>query len=200
MNTPAYGLPEILGLRPEHRLLDVGCGTGAIIRLLQKRVAFRCPPVGVDASRVMLRVGRRTLLRDPGEERPALLRGSAARLPFPPNTFDVVLSAHTVKYLSDEGLYAFLGEARRVLKPGGVLMLWEFQPRSSQLLNRLNRRVLTLGGAKRARLRTTWQLTSAASDCGFGRVQILRFGPFLWPPIPRLGMLIWKAEGDTRSP
>src|SRR5438105_4470610 len=54
INTPAYRLEMNLGIRPEHRLLDVGCGRGSLLQLLAARIAFARPPVGVDLSREML--------------------------------------------------------------------------------------------------------------------------------------------------
>src|SRR5436190_22825903 len=56
-NTPIYLLPKHVHLRPKHRVLEVGCGTGANLRFLATRVRFRTPPVGLDLSRAALAAG-----------------------------------------------------------------------------------------------------------------------------------------------
>lgn len=105
-------------VRPAEELLDVGCGTGAMMRALSERV----PGVvltGVDPSRPMLDVARR---RHPGAG--DLREGRAEHLPFPDNRFDVVTSVSVLHYLRQP--HAALREMARVLKPGGRLVLTDW--------------------------------------------------------------------------
>jgi SAM-dependent methyltransferase len=193
VNTPLYLLPAQINLQPRHRVLEVGCAHGAGLRFLTARFPFRQPPVGVDASLEALRRGARTW----STARVPLVAATASRLPFAPESFDLVLAGHTVRHLSDEGLLRFLFEAERVLRPGGLLALWEFAPTASPTLNRLNARLLdALGGA--GRLRGFGRLAYFASEAGYVVIERPVLRPFLFPPIPRTGLLAKKASPDSK--
>lgn len=191
VNTPVFSLPRELGLQPHHRLLDLGCGQGSIARILASLVSFRVPPVGVDVSSTMLRLGWRSLQMGWWPAVP-LVQGAATALPFPDEKFDVVVSAHMVKHLSDESLYRCFGEVLRVLRPGGVFVFWEFTRAGSPFVDRVNRKILTLE-VKTARLRTFRQLALAGLKVGFYQVFSLGLRPFPLPPIPRVSVLMRKS-------
>jgi SAM-dependent methyltransferase len=95
--------------RPHARILDVGCGTGANLRLLAPHGAV----FGLDLNERGL-----TLARDAG--RP-LLRADSARLPFPDRTFDVVTSFDMMQCIPADR--EAMREMARVLKPGGAAIL-----------------------------------------------------------------------------
>lgn len=102
-----------------HRILDVGCGTGA----LAVAAAARWPDVEVDATDVsagMLAVAARTLAAagEPGS-RVRLVQAPADRLPFPDGTFDVATSAFVLQLVPSRP--RALREIRRILRPGGRL-------------------------------------------------------------------------------
>jgi ubiquinone/menaquinone biosynthesis C-methylase UbiE len=190
VNTPAFKLHEELQIRPTQRVLDVGCGRGALLQTLAARVPFTRPPVGVDISAAMLRFGAEDLSRSPHDI--ALLRASGTALPLSDGVFDVVICGHLVKHLTDDALLALLREIHRVLTPGGIALLWEFAPTRSRRLNALNRAVLTPGvGAYELRDYAT--LNAYALEAGFEWVGNARLRPFLFPPIPRVSLLLGKA-------
>jgi ubiquinone/menaquinone biosynthesis C-methylase UbiE len=191
VNTAAFRLPEELRIRRQHRVLDLGCGRGSLLRLLASRVSFKVMPVGLDASRQMLTLARKTI-RDTGEAPVHLALGLASEVPFATGTFDLVICAHLFKYLSDAELCRSLHEIRRVLKPGGLCIAWEFAPTGSRLLDRFNRRVLSRGSIP-LRLRTYRQLQRLAWECEFDWVDNVCLRPFLLPPIPRVSILLGKA-------
>ena len=190
VNTPAFRLHTELQLRPEQRVLDVGCGRGALLQTLTARVPFDKPPVGVDFSRFMTERGAEDLKGSP--HRVSLIRGSGTALPFRDGSFDVVLCGHVVKHLDDASLPVLLTEVRRVLTPGGIALLWEFAPTSSPRLNALNRAVLTRG-VREFTLRNYATLSAFALQAGFEWVGNARLRPFLFPPIPRVSLLLGKA-------
>lgn len=106
---------------PGLRILDLGCGPGTLAR----RIAERAPAavvVGVDPDPVMLARARAVL-----GPRVPLLRASATALPFA-GAFDVCTASLVFHHLrpADKGLA--LGEARRVLRPGGRLVLADWGP------------------------------------------------------------------------
>ena len=124
------------------RLLDVGCGTGLLLARLVGRSPFR-ELTGVDLSPGMVAQARRRL---PGSVR--LLAGDAGALPFPPGSFDVVVSASSFHYWPAPA--RGLEEARRVLRPGGHLILTDWC--DDYLACRICDRVLRLVNPSHARI------------------------------------------------
>jgi ubiquinone/menaquinone biosynthesis C-methylase UbiE len=109
-------------LSPGDRVLDLGCGTGALARRLARR---GCRVTGVDASAAMLARARQQV-RAAGLEALVTLRElGVAELDraFEDAAFEAVTATLLFSELSaDEGAYA-LAQARRVLVPGGRLLV-----------------------------------------------------------------------------
>jgi len=94
------------------RALDAGCGTGGNLRVLQGR--YRA--IGIDLSPIALKIAR-TKTAAP------LARASVLDLPFGAESFDLVLSADVIYHRDVTDDVAALRELRRVLKPGGTLLV-----------------------------------------------------------------------------
>jgi demethylmenaquinone methyltransferase/2-methoxy-6-polyprenyl-1,4-benzoquinol methylase len=109
-------------VRPGYRCLDIAGGTGDISRLL----ASDAGPSGqvwlTDINGSMLGVGRDRML-DEGMMLP-VAQCDAEKLPFPDAYFDLVTVAFGLRNMTHKDIA--LGEMRRVLKPGGKLMVLEF--------------------------------------------------------------------------
>ncbi|MEX0785204.1 MAG: hypothetical protein WD939_01065, partial [Dehalococcoidia bacterium] len=86
---------------------------------------------------------------------------------------------------------------RRVLKPGGLFVAWEFAPTRSALLDRWNRWVLG-HEVPFVRLRGYRELRRRAYDCGYDWVEPARLRPFLLPPIPRVSLIMGRAPAGWR--
>jgi SAM-dependent methyltransferase len=183
-NTPVFRLHETLALRPEHRLLDVGCGRGSLLQIIGERVRFETPPVGIDLSREML---RRAV-----DGKIDLAQAAATALPFADASFDVATCSHVVKHLGDDDLLRFFSELHRVLKPGGRALIWEFAPTRSRRLNDWNQWVITCG-VHTSRLRGQTSLAALGIHAGFSTVETAGLRPFLYPPIPRVSLIFGKA-------
>lgn len=182
-NTPAFKLHEELQLNPDNRVLDIGCGRGTLLQLLQSRVAFRRPPVGIDTSRTLLALG---------DDRSTRLLASPTHLPLADETFDVVTCAYVTQHLNNDGLLALLREIRRVLTQGGIALLWDFAPTRSRTLNAFHHRVLNACGLE-ATTRNYTTLSAYALEAGFEWVSNAHLRPFLFPPIPRVSIIVGKA-------
>jgi demethylmenaquinone methyltransferase/2-methoxy-6-polyprenyl-1,4-benzoquinol methylase len=103
------------GLGEGMRMLDVAVGTGLVAREALALVGPTGRVVGVDPSAGML-----AQLDGPGL---MLARGRAETLPFAPRSFDFLCMGYALRHLSD--LSAVFAEFRRVLRPGGRLLVLE---------------------------------------------------------------------------
>ena len=110
----ARWLLDELPVAQARRVLDVGCGVGALLPHLDK-AAPRAMIVGLDRTEAMVALGPRDF---------PLLVGDAAELPFPDGSFDAVVMAFMLFHLPRPT--AGLVEAWRVLRPGGSvgLLTW----------------------------------------------------------------------------
>jgi demethylmenaquinone methyltransferase / 2-methoxy-6-polyprenyl-1,4-benzoquinol methylase len=104
------------GLRPGMHVLDVGTGTGLLAREILHVLGSSGCVVGLDPSWNMMAAGRRTLNL-------GFVQGLGERLPFPDTRFDFVTMGYALRHVPD--LDQAFKEYRRVLKPGGRLLLLE---------------------------------------------------------------------------
>lgn len=112
-----YERPAMLNLAGDvsgHRILDVGCGSGPLTAALRDRGAV---VTGFDASAAMVDLARQRL----GEDADVHVADLAGPLPFADAEFDDVIASLVLHYLED--WTGPLAELRRVLKPGGRLMV-----------------------------------------------------------------------------
>lgn len=115
---------RVLGLAPGQRVLDVAAGTAVSTVALARSGAW-C--VAADLSLGMLR-------RDPGRTVPKVA-ADALRLPFADGVFDAVTVSFGLRNMGDT--VAALAELRRVVRPGGRLVVCEFSTPPFRPLRRL---------------------------------------------------------------
>ncbi len=109
-------------LRPGSRVLDLGCGTGALAVQLARK---DCQVTGVDISLPMLARAARRVRQAGLEERVTLRQLGAVNLDtaFEDGVFEAVVSTLVFSELSDDEITYTLAECRRVLKSGGQLLI-----------------------------------------------------------------------------
>lgn len=104
-------------LCPGDRVLDVGCGSGRLVPLICEAVGPRGSLVELDFAPGMVNIAR-----DKAENgRVKFIVGDAHGLPFPDGDFDKVIALALLPHLDDRS--TALKEFRRVLKPGGLLVI-----------------------------------------------------------------------------
>lgn len=113
------------GLRPEMRVLDVGCGLGGTARHLASAAGVEV--IGLDSCRAYVRLAQLLTRRAGGEPRVRFECGHAESTPFATASFDCAWLQHVLPNIIDKArLFASL---RRILVGGGVLALHEIVAR-----------------------------------------------------------------------
>ncbi|MQG73535.1 MAG: ubiquinone/menaquinone biosynthesis methyltransferase [SAR202 cluster bacterium] len=111
--------------------LDVGCGTADFALALSRyRVKHT---VGLDIARPMLDVGQEKLTRQNMRDSIDLVVGDASRLPFPDASFDITVTAFTLRNVPDVELA--LSEMLRVTRPGGRMVSLDIVKRNPGILD-----------------------------------------------------------------
>jgi ubiquinone/menaquinone biosynthesis C-methylase UbiE len=134
------------------RVLDVGCGTGLLLRQLARRLPETVSLTGIDAAAGMISEAR----AKSDDPRLTFVLGAAEHLPFDDASFDLVISTTSFDHWADQR--AGLAECHRVLASRGVFLLADLC--SSWLLP-------TLVGSRRDRARTPLRATRLMAAAGF---------------------------------
>ena len=123
-------LVEKLALEPHHCVLDVGCGIGGAVRYIAHEIG--CRATGIDITPDFVQAAR-TLSEAVGlHDRTDFDIGSAVAMPYDAGSFDAVVTIHAAMNIADrKSLYR---EMARVLKPGGVLALYDVMRREEGVL------------------------------------------------------------------
>lgn len=116
------GLKQLVAIKPT-TLLDVATGT-ADVAILASSMLNPEKIIGIDISDGMLEIGRQKIKKLSLENKIELFNGDSEAIKFEDNSFDAVTVSFGVRNFQD--LEKGLSEIKRVLKPGGKLMVLEF--------------------------------------------------------------------------
>lgn len=105
-------LKRLLNFQPSDVVLDNGCGTAKFAAWNAKQVGMM---VGSDPA---------TLFADAAVERVALVKADARIMPFADNSFDKAFSIDVLEHFPREVIADYLRETKRVLRPGGRLLIF----------------------------------------------------------------------------
>jgi len=149
---------EALAVEPGQRVLEVGFGGGATLAALIREKG--CGYVGgLDASPEMVRSAERRFAPWIAEGRMAVRQGSVDEIPWPDGEFDRALSVNSLFYWPDPA--RGVREIRRVLRPGGVLVLGL---RDKAALDKIGAGPLGYWSP------TEEEITTLLAESGFGRL------------------------------
>jgi ubiquinone/menaquinone biosynthesis C-methylase UbiE len=151
-------LVALSGARLGDRVLDVGCGTGYLSRRAAHAVGPTGRVVGVDPSEPVIAYARSV---SPAHCDFHVAGGEA--VPEPGGSFDVVVSSLAIHHIPPPVRPTVMREMRRVLRPGGRLLVADFRPPR----NRVVRQVVGLLGGHAMQHNPVEELTGLVADAGF---------------------------------
>jgi len=125
---PPDKLIERSGIKQSMRVLEVGCGSGAFVTFVARAVGKTGKVYALDIQPEMLKQLEAKLKKSENRDikNIELILGSAYRLPFGDNSLDMMYMVTVLQEIPDKK--KALKEARRVLKPEGILAVTEFLP------------------------------------------------------------------------
>lgn len=147
-----------LDLRGDERILDMGCGRGAVLILAAKRLTTG-RAVGVDVWRSFDQSGnsqdatQRNALAEGVADRVELHTADMTALPFPDESFDFIVSSYAIHNIPRTTREKAIDEAVRVLRPGGRLLITDVRATRSH-----ERRLRELGMSDVTRRAMGWHM------------------------------------------
>jgi ubiquinone/menaquinone biosynthesis C-methylase UbiE len=192
-HTTALRWVQNLDLRPNARILEVGCGAG-LLTVALARNGYMVD--ALDSTDAMLQMTQNRAAHQCLQHRVQTHAGDVHALPFPDHTFDLVIALGVIPWLHSEQLA--LREMRRVLNGGGYLLVTaDNNARLDRLLDPLSSPLLAplrLAAKYCLRLCRLWsppsgfqakrhypsEIDRSIDACGFGHVKscTVGFGPF----------------------
>ncbi|MGH7467012.1 MAG: class I SAM-dependent methyltransferase [Longimicrobiales bacterium] len=166
-------IANVLSLLPDVQsrvLLDLGCGMGTFTLEAARRGARA---IGLDMMPAALRAATRVAAQEQvAGARFAL--GDVAALPARSQSADVILAADLTEHLDDQTFRAMLRETKRVLKPGGYLVI--YTPESTHVFERLRHAGVMAPDPSHIGVRSGRELAAEVQRAGF-TVERLRYLP-----------------------
>ncbi|NOT58457.1 MAG: methyltransferase domain-containing protein [Deltaproteobacteria bacterium] len=155
------------GLKPGHRVLDLGCGTGSLTIML-KRACPTATVVGLDGDPAVLAIARAKIAA--ADVHVELQEGLAFAPPFAPASFDRVVSSLVFHHLTTEDKRRSLARVRELLRPGGELHITDWGQAQNPLMRLAFLSVQALDGFRTTTDNVRGRLISFMQEAGFTEV------------------------------
>jgi ubiquinone/menaquinone biosynthesis C-methylase UbiE len=130
----------------EGKILDVGCGFGAMCLVLAREIP-RCEVVGVDLSIPMLHYAKNSLSCESIKNRVKFEKADVEKMPFEDDSFDVAFNINIVHWVGAP--ISMLNEIERILKPEGHLFVKDLRKSWLGIFGKEINNALTLSQAKK---------------------------------------------------
>lgn len=108
---------------PKARVLELGCGTGAVLRSLARRGDFTGTAVGVDQCRPFIDIASALAQTEGVADQLAFQIGDAHKLDFPAESFDIVIAHTLISHVTAPIIV--LSEMARVVRRGGIVVVFD---------------------------------------------------------------------------
>jgi SAM-dependent methyltransferase len=165
---------ECLDIKEGDHVLDVGCGIGLQAQSMAKLVGAGGSIVGTDLSNMMIEIARgRTASSNLPVE---FFTADAAAQPFPDQSFDCVRTERVLMYIQDT--QAVLKEFKRLLKPGGKVVIFDFDWDATVIPHRdkaLTRKIVRYASDSFPNGRIGGELFHQMRNAGFKNVNVKPF-------------------------
>ena len=103
-----------LELKSGNKVLEVGCGNGYYLSLLN-RIGIKLSLTGIDIDELALKDAKKFI----NDKKVKVMMASASKIPFPNDTFDKIVMSEVIEHVTDDEVKV-LKEVNRVLKPAGI--------------------------------------------------------------------------------
>lgn len=169
---------KLARIQPGDKVLDVGCGTGTLALEVARRTGRAGHVTGIDPSTEQIARARSKAAR---HNVPIDFQiGVIEHLPFPDQTFDVVLSTLMMHHLPASLKRQGLAGIARVLKPGGRLIIADFKPKKERHGQAAR---FHAGGS------SMQDLAAMISDAGFEQLEMEEMLPLRFSAFPGAGFI-----------
>jgi arsenite methyltransferase len=141
-----------VGIQPNWHVLDAACGSGSFLPLLTELVGSGGSVSAIDLAPEHVQVVKARQREGQWPAPVDVREGNILALPYDTHCFDLVWCANTSQYLSDDEVHTMLREFRRVVRPGGLIAIKDYditaqqvQPSPPTLLTHLHEALCRLG-------------------------------------------------------
>ncbi len=121
---------EYIDIKPDYKVLDIGCGGGKVAKLLAER-ATKGKVYGLDHSDEMVKLAKKLNNEYIHKDRVEITRGNVSELPFEDETFDLVTVFENIQFWNEH--VNNVREIKRVLKPGGKILVVNRHPEKNKV-------------------------------------------------------------------
>ena len=122
-----------VSIQSNWHVLDAGCGTGSYLPLMTELVGSKGKVSAIDLASENVRVVEEGASKSRWAAPVDAREGTILDLPYSDQSFDAVWCANTSQYLTDDELLTALQEFRRVVRPGGLVAIKEYDGTSMQI-------------------------------------------------------------------
>ena len=158
------------GITNGESVLDVACGTGTLAIEIKKGTP-KAKVIGIDADPAIL--SRAKAKADEAGVKIDFRRSLATDLPFDARSFDVVVSTLFFHHLTDEAKSDAAEEIRRVLRPGGRVLVADWGRPQDPLMRMVFLNVQVLDGFRNTASNVAGRLPEFLRDAGVQRVSVV---------------------------
>ena len=167
-----------LALNPSAKILEVGCGTGVVLRALAKRYNFTGQAFGIDQCHTFIDAANSFAKAEEVNDRLTFQIGDVHSLQFPSETFDLVIAHTLLSHVTEPA--KVLGEMARVVRKDGLIVIFDGDYTS-----------LSYAFPDHS---FGQKMDTALTNNTFNNPQIMRDLPRL---LPRMGLKLSESWGDA---